>query len=294
MADLSGRTIRLVAPARWVEDDILQRFSALATAAGAKVEIAAQCALRDHQLAGPDAARAAALNDALADDSVDIIWCARGGYGAPRLLGTVDFAAAQRNKLLVGYSDITALHLRALGTTITPVHAAMPVDLRGETGAENLDRAFHLCGEILASDVAPRAFNLSPVRMGDGQGALIAGNLHVLATMLGTRFEPNWPDCILCVEDIGEYYYAIDRLFWRLSQSRIAPRVKGIALGDFTDNEDNEIPWGKTVEQIASLHFPNIPIAAGMPIGHGTENKPLALGAPCTLDVSDEAASLTV
>jgi muramoyltetrapeptide carboxypeptidase len=294
MADLSGRTIRVVAPARWVGDEILQAFSSLATSAGAKVEIAAQCALRDHQLAGPDAARAAALNDALADDSVDIIWCARGGYGALRLLDKVDFTAARRGKLLVGYSDITALHLRALGTPIAPIHAAMPVDLRKEAGAQNLERAFHLCGEILAGAVAPRAFNLSPVRAGEGQGALIAGNLHVLATLIGTQFEPDWPDCILCVEDVGEYLYAIDRLFWRLSQSRLAPRVKGIALGDFTDNEDNETPWGASVEQIAQLHFRDVPIATGMPAGHDAHNRPLLLGAACTLAVGEMRATLTV
>ncbi len=294
MADLSGRTIRVVAPARWVEDVILQRFAVLANAAGAKVEIAPQCAMRDGQLAGDDSARASALNDAITDPHVDIIWCARGGYGSPRLLDKVDFKAARRDKFLVGYSDMTALHQRALTTRVRPVHAAMPFDLRHEDRAGNLERALHFCGELLDGDPAPRVFDLASVSPGAAHGALIAGNLHVLTALLGTEFEPDWPDAILCVEDVGEYYYAIDRLFWRLSHSRLAPRVKGLALGSFTENEDNEIPWGKTVEQIAALHFPNIPIATGMPIGHGAQNKPLALGARCTLDVSGKAASLTV
>lgn len=295
MADLSGRTIRVVAPARWVEDDILQRFSALAEGAGAKVQIAPQCTMRDHQLAGPDKARAAAMNEALSDPSVDIIWCARGGYGAPRLLGRVDFDAARRPQLLVGYSDITCLHQRAFGTAaIIPVHAAMPMDLRKENGAENLQRAFHLCGEALSGSVPRRSFDLSPVRPGEAEGPLMVGNLHVLAMLLGTRYEPIWPDnCILCVEDVGEYYYAIDRLFWRLSQSRLAASVRGIALGEFTDNEDNEVPWGAAVEQIAALHFPDIPIATGMPVGHGANNKPLIVAAPAKLSVG-ETATLTV
>lgn len=133
---LAGRTIRVVAPARWVEKAILGRFAALAYASGATVQIAAQCTMRDHQLAGPDDVRAAALNEALADDAVDIIWCARGGYGAPRLLDKVDFSVARREKLLVGYSDITALQQCALGTKVRPVHGAMPFDLRHEERAE--------------------------------------------------------------------------------------------------------------------------------------------------------------
>ncbi|HWA20977.1 MAG TPA: LD-carboxypeptidase [Caulobacterales bacterium] len=294
MADLSGRTIRVVAPARWVEEQILQRFSVLANAAGAKVEIAPQCTIRDGQLAGDDATRAAALNQAIADPHVDIIWCARGGYGAPRLLDKVEFKAAPRKKLLVGYSDMTALHQRALGSPVQAVHAAMPFDLRHEDRADNIERAFHFCGEMLAGTPAPRIFDLIPVRPGTTHGVLVPGNLHVLATLLGTAFQPYWPSTILCVEDVGEYYYAIDRLFWRLAHSDLAISIKGIALGSFTDNEDNEIPWGKTVEQIAALHFPSIPIATDMPVGHGADNKPLALCAPCALDVSESTARLTV
>lgn len=291
---LAGRTIRVVAPARWVEQDILDRFTALATAKGATVQIAPQCTMRDNQLAGDDATRAAALNEALSDEAVDIVWCARGGYGAPRLLDKLSFTSAHRRKLLVGYSDITALHQVLLGTNVQPIHGAMPFDLRTDARADNVERALHLCEEALAGNVPPRTFDLAPVRTGQASGALIAGNLHVLAMMLGTKFEPTWPDCVLCVEDVGEYFYAIDRLFWRLSQSRLAPKIKAIALGAFTDNEDNEIPWGASVEQIAALHFPSIPIATSMPIGHGDENKPLILSAPCTLRVEAERAALTV
>jgi muramoyltetrapeptide carboxypeptidase len=291
--DLQGRIIRIVAPARWVEDDILGIFWAMAKFAGADAQKAPQCAERDHQLAGADKIRAAALNEAIEDDNVDIIWCARGGYGAGRLLGRIDFPAAKRPKLLVGYSDMTALHQRALGTNVRPVHAAMPFDLCKATGAENLKRAFHFCGEALSGAVPARDFDLGPVRAGAAEGVLIAGNLHVLAMLLGTRYEPIWPDCILCVEDVGEYYYAVDRLFWRLAQSRLAASIKGIALGAFTDMEDNETPWGASVEQIAALHFSAVPIATGMPIGHGPDNKPLLLGAQATLNVEKARAVLT-
>ncbi len=291
---LAGRTIRVVAPARWVEKAILGRFAALAYASGA--DSANRRAMHDARSPAcrPDDVRAAALNEALADDAVDIIWCARGGYGAPRLLDKVDFSVARREKLLVGYSDITALQQCALGTKVRPVHGAMPFDLRHEERAENIERALHLCDEALSGAVPPRTFDLAPVREGEAQGALIAGNLHVLTALLGTRFEPEWADCVLCLEDVGEYLYAIDRLFWRLAQSRLAPRIKAIALGAFTDNEDNDIPWGATVEQIAALHFSTIPIATGMPVGHGDDNKPLLVGAPCTLRVEETRAALTV
>lgn len=295
MADLSGRIIRVVAPARWVDHDILHRFAAMAAEAGAEVEIAPQCLLRDNQLAGDDATRAVALNAAIADPRVDIIWCARGGYGSPRLLDRVNFGAAPQKKLLVGYSDMTALHLRALRSPVRPVHAAMPFDLRHADRAGNIERALHFCDEMLAGDPPPRTFDLAPLQGGEAEGALIAGNLHVLTALLGTTFEPDWPDdVILCVEDVGEYFYAIDRLFWRLAHSRLAPRIRGVALGAFTENEDNEIPWGRTIEQMAALHFPKAPLAGGMPVGHGADNKPLALGARSTLRVGAYEAQLIV
>jgi muramoyltetrapeptide carboxypeptidase len=135
---------------------------------------------------------------------------------------------------------------------------------------------------------------MTTVKGGVAEGPLIAGNLSVLTRLIGTAYEPDWNDAILCVEDICEYYYAIDRLFLHLRQSRLAPRIGGLVLGEFIDNQDNETPWGESVEQIAANHFPNIPIATGLPIGHGAKNTPLVIGRPCALSINAAGATLNL
>jgi muramoyltetrapeptide carboxypeptidase len=292
--DLFGRTIRVVAPARWTKPEALQRFAEIMTSFGALVEIDSRCALRDGQLAGPDQARAAALNTALTDPSVDVIWAARGGYGSGRLLGAIDWAHAAKPKILIGHSDITILHQQALRAGVTPILGAMPGESLDEARAENVVAAAALAGAILRSGPPAASFELPAVRAGSASGELIAGNLHVLTRLIGTPFEPDWRTCVLCLEDTGEYVYALDRMFLHLAQSRLAQRIAGIVLGEFFNNFDSDVPWGETVEQMAAHHFPNLPIATGMEFGHGPKNVPLVLGQSARLEVGADTATLAV
>jgi muramoyltetrapeptide carboxypeptidase len=289
--DLHGRTIRVISPGRWTKPEALTRFSALVSSFGAKVEIDPQCSARDGQLSGDDAARAGALNAALADPRVDIVWAARGGYGASRILGAIDWRSASPGKILIGHSDVTLLHQQALRAGVTPIHAAMPIDTLSDDKIDNVVRAAEAASALLQKAIRPAAhFDLRPVRPGHAQGKLDAGNLSVLTNLIGTRFEPDWRGVILCVEDINEYFYALDRLFVHLSQSRLAQGVAGLVLGEFLDSKESDVAWGRTVEEMAAQHFPNIPIATGLPIGHGARNRPLILGQEAVLDVSDAAA----
>jgi muramoyltetrapeptide carboxypeptidase len=289
--NLHGRTIRVVSPGRWTKPEALTRFAALIGGFGAKVDIDPQCSLRDGQLAGDDPARAAVFNAALADSRVDVIWCARGGYGASRILGAIDWRVASPGKILIGHSDVTLLHQQALRAGVTPIHGAMPIDTLSDEKLDNVVRAAEIVSVVLQKAIRPAAhFDLKPVRPGHARGKLDAGNLSVLTNLIGTPFEPDWRGVILCVEDINEYFYALDRLFVHLSQSRLAQGIAGLVLGEFLDSKESDVAWGKSVEEMAAQHFPNIPIATGLPIGHGAHNRPLILGQEAVLDVSDAAA----
>jgi muramoyltetrapeptide carboxypeptidase len=293
--DLTGRTIRVVAPARWTKPEALARFSELMTGFGANVEIDSRCALREGQLAGPDQARAAALNTALTDPSVDVVWAARGGYGSGRLLGAINWNAATKPKILIGHSDITILHQQALRAGVIPILGAMPGESLDEARVENVVAAAALAAQILRNGAPPaQKFDLPAVHAGSASGELIAGNLHVLTRLIGTPYEPDWRPCVLCLEDTGEYVYALDRMFLHLKQSRLAQRIKGIVLGEFFNNFDSDVPWGETVDQMAAHHFPNIPIAMGLDFGHGLKNLPLVLGQGATLEVGDARAVISL
>lgn len=293
--DLSGRTIRVVAPARWTKPEALDRFATLMRGFGAEAQLDPQCDLRAGQLSGPDDARAAALNAALADAEVDIVWAARGGYGSGRLLGEIRWERASRPKILIGHSDITILHQQALRAGVTPILGAMPGESLDEARVENVISAAALAAQILHDHAPPAlSFELPPVRQGSASGELIAGNLHVLTRLIGTPYEPNWRTCVLCLEDTGEYVYALDRMFLHLKQSRLARSIAGIVLGEFFNNFDSDVPWGETVEQMAAHHFPNVPIATGLAFGHGLKNQPLVLGQSAMLEVGGARAVLNL
>jgi muramoyltetrapeptide carboxypeptidase len=297
MADarpLAGRTVRVVAPARWISEATAQRFAHLVAEWGGTCRIDPQCLVHDHQLAGSDETRAAALRAALQDDDVDIIWSARGGYGAARLLPALHWADISPAKVLIGYSDVTMLHGAGWGR-IRQVHGPMPIDLERDGGPERLGRAARYLGRLLHDEPVDATYALGTVRAGHAEGRFVAANLAVLTRLLGTPYAPDWRGpVILALEDVGEYRYALDRLFVHLAQSRLAPTIAGLVLGDFTDLEDNEVPWGHTVEEMAALHFPGLPIATGLPLGHGTRNDPFLLGAPARLALAAGQGELTI
>lgn len=286
--------IRVVAPARWAPDEVLEAFTETLETEGFAVEIDPQARLRDHQLAGEDAARAAALARALADPSVEIIWCARGGYGSARTLNHLPETIISKSKILIGYSDMTALQLSGQLSGVTHLHGPMPIDVTRPGGPERIKIAAGVARDLLGGKVVESDFSVSPVAAGKVSGPLAAANLCVLTTLLGTPHEPQWNGAILCLEDICEYLYALDRHFCHLAQSKAGAGIAGIVLGDFTDLEDNEIPWGEDVAAMAQRHFPGLPIASGLPMGHADRNAPFTQKAEAVLSVGAAAASLVI
>ncbi|WP_165844064.1 S66 peptidase family protein [Phenylobacterium kunshanense] len=286
--------ILLLAPARWVARPLLEQFRAVAEPFGFEVEIAPQNELRDHQLAGPDETRVTVLNESLNRDDVDAIWCARGGYGAGRLLPALGKRGPARPLILAGYSDITALHFALLGTSVTSLHAAMPIDLKSPEKVDNLKAAFALCRDLLSgAKVAPRAFELSTVRAGDAEGWTVAANLSVFTHLLGTPYVPKLAGAVLCLEDVGEYLYSLDRMFLHLKLAGVFDEIAGLVLGSFSDTQDNDPPWGHTIEEIAAHYYAG-PIGASLPIGHARHNQPIVLGSAGKLSCKAEGATLTL
>lgn len=257
-----------------------------------KMSVSEQTIAKYGQLAGRDEVRAAALNTAVEDDEIDVIWAARGGYGAMRILPLLS-AQSETPKVFIGYSDMCALQFGVLGTSIHCVHGAMPIDCAADKSS-NVLKAFAFSQSIMnKSDGCGRAYDLKSLRTGQARGSVYAANLAVLMALVGTPFEPDLPHgAILCLEDVGEYLYALDRLFWRLSQSPLAAQLGGVVLGDFTDLEDNPVPWGEGVEQMALRYFSHLPVASGLPIGHGENNEPILQGEQGVLVVVENSARL--
>lgn len=246
----------------------------------------------DHQFAGSENIRAENLKDFFEDSEIKAILCARGGYGSGQLLDKVDFKLLDKTpKWLIGYSDITALHLYLnRHVNIQSLHASMPLNF-----PKNTQEALKSLFDCLRGEKPEYKFpNHKHNKNGLTQGELIGGNLSVVYSMQGTIAEINTENKILFLEDLDEYLYHIDRMMLNLKLSGKLEGLKGLIIGGMTDMNDNQIPFGRDAETIISDYCKayDFPIAYNFPAGHIDDNRALIMGANVKLEVSDSGSKL--
>jgi len=237
---------------------------------------------RDGYLAGSDERRARELMEFVCDPDVDAIVCARGGYGCARIVDRLDAKAVREAaKPLVGYSDVTTLLLwQRRHAGLVGIHGPMlekKESLEGESGSA-LVRALQGTGPL------PRHAGRTLVP-GWAEGRLVGGSLSVCVASLGTPWELDTRGAILVLEDVTELPYRIDRMLQQLRAAGKLADVAGIALGAFTDCEDERYPeW--TLERLFLDVFGSlgVPVVTDLPFGHGAANRPFAFGGRAAID----------
>lgn len=235
---------------------------------------------RDGFLAGPDARRLGELMEALADREARAVVAARGGYGLNRIAHRIGTSCLRDEpKWIVGFSDITALHVEAQRAGIASLHAH---NVAGLGRGDDLGRAGWI--RALESPEGPRRFDaLSAWQPGRACGPLVGGNLTVLFTCAAAGRLAVPDGAILFIEDVGEAPYRVDRMLSALLASGALDAVAGVLVGDFTDAPPGRhgVPMEAVLrERLALLR---VPVVAGFPAGHGARNTPLHLGMPVTL-----------
>lgn len=273
-----GDTVAIVAASGPFPADRYARGKAVLEARGYRVrEFLPDAPYR--YLAGTDDARAAGLREAFADPEVRAVFAARGGYGAMRLLPTLDVPAiVASGKPLVGFSDVTALHLALQHAGAKSVHGPVVTRL-GEEPPEALDRLFDL---LEGRPTAP----LRGTRLVEGaaHGRLLGGNLSVLTRLIGTGWLPSLAGCVLLLEDVGERPYRLDRMWTHLQLAGLLDGIAGVVLGDFTGCDDPQT--GLTGQQVMAdfVRALGKPALAGFPIGHGDVHLAVPLGVPVRIE----------
>jgi muramoyltetrapeptide carboxypeptidase len=303
-----GQTIGLVAPSSPANEPERLRFAIeTVESLGFRVRPGAHLFDREGYLAGADTARAADLNDMFADDAVDAIWCARGGYGASRLLPLLDFAGMRANpKPLIGYSDITALHM-ALHTQAGLVSFHGPVAWRALTPYTlgELQRVL-FAPEAPLRLGAPPAFEPRPgqvewenrvttLQPGRARGRLLGGNLCLMAHLVGTPYFPDLRGAILFLEDVDEAYYRVDRMLTQLWLAGALAGVAGVAFGKFTEGGPSHgFVQNRVLEDILAERCQalKIPAVAGLMIGHVENQTTVPVG--CLAELDADARTLTL
>ena len=291
---VKGDCIIIAAPGGKVVPGELEPAIELIKRFGYKVKLADNLFSTHHSyLSGLDQERLADFQKAVDDDSVKAIFCARGGYGTTRIIDQLDWSVFERNpKWIVGFSDITALHLELAKRNIQSVHGIMPklisVDDSGISTKSLFDVLMNNPQEIIASPVVRN-------RLGTTSGIVIGGNLSLIVESIGTQSEIDFADKILVIEELNEYKYKIDRMLNQLKRAGKLNKLKGLVVGYISEVQDTERPFGESIEDIVfnSVGEHSYPVAFGFSIGHERPNFAWRHGSLMKLTVAEEMAKLS-
>jgi len=291
-----GDTVALVSPSSATDEALsLQLAREVMEALGLKVKTGAHYASRRGHLAGTDAGRAGDLNAMFADDEVRGIVCVRGGSGAARLLPLLDYALIRRNpKVLLGYSDITALHNALLSRAgLVTFHGPIGSGSWNRFNVDQFRRVFfdrelmHYHNPVDAGDeLVPRRNRTTTITGGKVRGELVGGNLTVLTALAGSPYLPDFSGRILFLEDVSEAPYRVDRMFSTLKLMGALDRIAGFIFGECTDCDPGAGYGSLTLDQIFDDHIRplGIPAYRGAMIGHIRQQFIVPVGAPVELD----------
>lgn len=291
--------IRILSPSGAVDTAYIDMASARLREWGFCVSEGQYARSKAGRFAGTDQERLADLHEALRDPSVDWILCSRGGYGLQRIIDQV----GEITKPIIGFSDITCLHMLAAKQGVPSLHAMMCKHIatmdKGGTPIDYFKKALGVGtpSDMLIYDIEPHPLN----RIGEAEGMLIGGNLSVLYGLQGTPYgltailpaQEKKP--ILFIEDIAERHYHIDRMMNNLRLSEVFEYVSGVIVGQFSDCEDDR-SMGCTVLQTIrqALDGYDFPVIFDFPAGHTDTNMPLWLGTDARIAVSPVASQVSV
>ena len=296
-----GDVIGLVAPAGalWRPDRVEGCVRYL-EGQGYRVEVGAHALGNDGAFSGTDDERLCDLNGMLRDPRIRAILALRGGYGTPRLLDRIDYAAVRRDpKIVVGYSDITALQMALYRKTglvsfsgpLGAVEFASAPDPVTEESFWRLVTSRRTRGRLPLPDDEPMVTR----QTGLGEGPLLGGCLSLVVALLGTPFSPDYRGAVVALEDVHEQFHRIDRMMTQLRLAGGLGRATGLLLGRFTHTtaadpahpfHDLEAVWQSVLQGVTA------PILAGFPYGHVPRKVTLPWGIPVRVDGKKQAVSL--
>jgi muramoyltetrapeptide carboxypeptidase len=292
----AGDTVGLIDPASAIfRPVVIDIVSETMAALGLKVKRGRHLLDRYGYLAGRDEDRAADINALFADDEVDGIVAVRGGWGSARLLPRLDYDAIRRHpKPLIGYSDITALHLAIHAKTRLVVFHG-PVGGSGWNAFNTgwVKRVLFDGEAVTFENVKEFGDNLAQVdhrvqtiTSGRARGRIVGGNLTVLSAIVGSPYLPDWDGAILFLEDVGEDIYRVDRMLTQLALAGILGRIRGFVFGTCDECGPGEGYGSLTLEEVLADHIRPLKVPAwqGAMIGHIDRQFTIPIGVDVEID----------
>jgi len=284
-----GDTIGIIAPSSPPNQENLERSLAFLEQLGLKWRFGKYVKNVHGYLAGTDEERLQDLHDMFADPTIKGIFCAGGGYGSARFTDKIDLQLMKENpKVFWGFSDITYLHTAmGLYSNLVTFHGPMLASCVGKDTFHELSvKMFQQLFEPMELHYTEAISPLETITAGVAQGELVGGNLSLLASGIGTKFEVDTKGKLLFIEDVGEAPYKVDGL---LNQLRMAGKLKeaaGIVIGDFSDAEPKKGKVTLTLDEVFADYTANlgVPVVKGFKIGHCQPHFAIPLGVGAKLD----------
>lgn len=284
-----GDKIGIVAPAKKISQEEIQLALDTFEKWGLKPILGKNIFENANQFSGSDEQRAEDFQKMMDDSSIKAIISARGGYGTLRIIDRLNFTKFKDSpKWIVGYSDITVLHSHIhQNFEIETLHATMPISFhRDEESVETIKK-------FLFGEKHSYKFDSNPLnRDGKCEGVLVGGNLSLIYALKGSKSGISTSGKILFIEDVDEYLYHLDRMMLSLKRAGKLSHLEGLMVGGLTGMKDNQIPFGKTPEEIileAVREF-DYPVCFGFPAGHDIKNLALPLGKHLKLNVGTKVS----
>lgn len=297
---VAGDTIGITCPAGYISREAVESSVVRMRNWGFNVVIGKTVGLRDFTFGGTDAQRLDDFQEMLDNPDIKAIMCARGGYGAVRIIDQLDFRKYRSSpKWIIGFSDITILHCHINSNYRIPtIHSKMcnsfPDDWE-KADAVQMD-TINSIEKALKGDPMRYSAAYNPAnRLGEAKGELIGGNLRCIENVAGSKSEIETAGKILFLEDTGEALYSIDRMFYNLKRSGKLAKLRGLVIGGFKlKAEDADGSFGRTLVDIVQEKVAeyNYPVCFDFPVGHQKANFALKCGIKHRIQVTAESTTL--
>ena len=292
-------TIGVVSPSYWLDENVLKNTTKFFTDLGYNIEISKSNTLQWGPFAGTPQERADDLHRMFADPKIDAVMCARGGYGANRVLPLLDYDLIRKNpKIFIGYSDITA-YLTSITqkTNLVTFHGPMLTTYKKSWINYNYNLMNRvLTGENNINIEPPESLKTRILKDGTGSGPLWGGNMSLLINRLGTSDTLNTNGVILFLEDIDEYLYSFERMLVQMRTSGMFDQINGLIIGELEDIRDQEVRFGRNTDEIILdiCGDLDIPIVSNFPCGHGKYQATLPISITTEIDTTKKDSPITI
>ena len=292
-------TIGIISPSYWLEEQILASTSKYFTDLGYRLKFGKSNYLRWGPFAGLPQKRADDIHEMFENSDVDAIFCARGGYGANRVLPLLDYKLIKKNpKIFIGYSDITALLTSITQKTkLVTFHGPMLTTYKDSWVEYNYSLMQRvLAGEKFIKIYSPNSLETKVLKHGVASGHLWGGNMCLLINRLGTNDSLNTDGAILFLEDIDEYLYSFERMLVHMREAGMFNNIRGLIFGELKNMKDQEIRFERSSDQIILdiCGDLNIPILSNFPCGHGRFQSTLPISINTEIDTKKKEMPVTL